>query len=98
MARGLLQSIAFVRLSSRLLTDQRGPVSDVNDSSEKLVILVVDHDTESCEAPANLRLNEDSIPALIILDLMMPVTSGWEFRAAKDRSQIEVATHGGHDC
>jgi len=72
----------------------------VNDSSDKLLILIVDDDAESREALAHLLANEGygvicaengrqaldylisgSRPALIILDLMMPVMSGWEFRA-----------------
>jgi CheY-like chemotaxis protein len=71
----------------------------VKDSSDKLLILIVDDDTESREALADLLSNEGyqvigvenglqaldylsaTTPALIILDLMMPVMSGWEFRA-----------------
>ena len=71
----------------------------MKDSSDKLLILIVDDDTESREALADLLSNEGyqvigvenglqaldylngTTPALIILDLMMPVMSGWEFRA-----------------
>ena len=48
------------------------------------------------EALANLR--EDPRPALIFLDLMMPVMNGWEFRAAlanldpKDSNRLVTLT------
>jgi CheY-like chemotaxis protein len=43
-------------------------------------------------------LSGSPLPALIILDLMMPVMSGWDPCAAKDRCQIEIAARSGHDC
>jgi CheY-like chemotaxis protein len=70
----------------------------MNDSTEKLVILIVDDDAESREMLSELLTNEGytvvraengrdaldylsrSLPSLIILDLMMPIMSGWEFR------------------
>lgn len=71
----------------------------MNDSTEKLVILIVDDDdAESREVLSELLTKEGytvvcaengrdaldylsrSIPSLIILDLMMPIMSGWEFR------------------
>jgi CheY-like chemotaxis protein len=40
-----------------------------------------------------------SIPSLIILDLMMPIMSGWEFRERQRADpQIEFSTRGGHEC
>ena len=79
--------------------DARGPVFVVNDDAEtaEAIKALLEHDGYEVETAADgqtaLRKLRDGLrPCIILLDLMMPVIDGYQFRAAqlKDDELAEI--------